>query len=93
MSAQHTDRTGRSWTKCPLLRIRRLGVRIPSSAPLYPQVKALLSGIVKSLALCPGLAVSQFLTVLSDLVDLGECGLASLQVVIARVDVGLLGER
>jgi hypothetical protein len=24
---------GRSWTMCPLLRIRRLGVRVPPSAP------------------------------------------------------------
>jgi len=40
-----------------------------------------------------GPAVSQFLTVLSDLMDLGECGLAALQVFLARVDVGLLCER
>ena len=44
-------------------------------------------------ALSWGLPVSQFLTVLSDLVDPGEGGLAPLQAVIARVDVGLLGER
>jgi hypothetical protein len=37
-------------------------------------------------------AVSQFLTVLSDLVNPGECGLAALQVFLARVDVGLLRE-
>ena len=43
------------------------------------------------LALRP--AVSQFLTVLSDLVNLGERGLAALQVFLARVDVGLLRER
>ena len=43
------------------------------------------------LALRP--AVSQFLTVLSDLVNFGEYGLAALQVAIARVDVGLLRER
>ena len=34
--------------------------------------------------------VSQFLTALSDLVNPGERGLASLQVFFARVDVGLL---
>ena len=45
----------------------------------------------KILALRP--AVSQFLTVLSDLVNFGEYGLAALQVAIARVDVGLLRER
>jgi hypothetical protein len=36
MSAQRTDRNGRSWTTCPLLRIRRLGVRVPPSAPPFP---------------------------------------------------------
>ena len=35
------------------LRIRRLGVRVPPSAPMYPQVKASLPGIVKSLAFRP----------------------------------------
>lgn len=30
---QHADHVGRSWTMCPLLRIRRLGVRVPPSAP------------------------------------------------------------
>ena len=40
-----------------------------------------------------GPAVSQFLTVLSDLVNLGERGLPALQVFLARVDVGLLRER
>jgi hypothetical protein len=29
ISAQRTGRDGRSWTACPLLRIRRLGVRVP----------------------------------------------------------------
>jgi hypothetical protein len=43
------------------------------------------------LALRP--AVSQFLRVLSDLVNPGERGLAALQVLLARVDVGLLRER
>jgi hypothetical protein len=43
------------------------------------------------LALRP--AVSRFLTVLSDLVNLGEYRLAALQVFLARVDVGLLRER
>src|SRR5580693_3085195 len=33
ISAQHTVSDGRSWTKCPLLRIRRLGVRVPPSVP------------------------------------------------------------
>jgi hypothetical protein len=33
MSAQRTDRNGRAWTTCLSLRIRRLGVRIPPSAP------------------------------------------------------------
>jgi hypothetical protein len=37
--------------------------------------------------------LSQFLTALDDLVDSGERGLAPLQVLIAGVDVGLLGER
>ena len=32
-SAQSADTTGRSWTTCPELRIRRLGVRVPPSAP------------------------------------------------------------
>jgi hypothetical protein len=39
-----------------------------------------------------GPVVSQFLTALSDLVNLGQRGAALLQVVIARVDVGPLGE-
>ena len=46
-----------------------------------------------ALNLCPGPAVSQLLTALSDLVNLGERGLASLQVLVARMNVGLLGER
>ena len=33
ISAQPTTGDGRSWTMCPLLRIRRLGVRVPPSAP------------------------------------------------------------
>ena len=33
MSAQRTDRNGRFWTTRPLLRIRRLGFRVPPSAP------------------------------------------------------------
>ena len=60
---------------------------------MYPQVR-------RYSARCPGPrvlalrpAVSQFLTVLSDLVNLGERGLAALQVFLARVDVGLLRER
>src|SRR6516165_5497405 len=40
-----------------------------------------------------GAAVSHFLTALDDLVDSGERRLASLQVVIAGVDVGLLRKR
>jgi len=32
MLAQRNDRNGRSWTMRPLLRIRRLGVRVPPSA-------------------------------------------------------------
>jgi len=40
-----------------------------------------------------GSVVSQFLTALSDLVNLGESGLAALQVLVAFMDVGLLGER
>ena len=40
-----------------------------------------------------GLAVSQFSQALRDLVNLGERGLASLQVLVAGMDVGLLGER
>jgi len=34
ISAQRTDHNGRSWTMCPLLRIRRLGVRVPPSTPV-----------------------------------------------------------
>jgi hypothetical protein len=40
MSAQRTDRNGRSWTTCLSLRIRRLGVRVPPGAPLFPQLAA-----------------------------------------------------
>jgi hypothetical protein len=40
-----------------------------------------------------GPVVSRFLTALSDLVDLGERGLAALQVLVAGMDVGLLSER
>jgi len=40
-----------------------------------------------------GPGVSQFLTALSDLVNPGERGLPPLQVLLARVDVGLLRER
>ena len=41
MSVQRTDRNGRSWTTCLSLRIRRLGVRVPPSAPAKPQVRVL----------------------------------------------------
>jgi hypothetical protein len=49
------SRTDLNGSGCPhgYLRIRRLGVRVPPSAPMYPQVKALLPGIVKSLTLRP----------------------------------------
>jgi hypothetical protein len=49
--AGYMDKDGRIWTNLILLRIRRLGVRVPSSAPPYPQVKALLPAIGKALAL------------------------------------------
>src|SRR5215510_1161212 len=35
-----SDERGRAWTIRILLRIRRLGVRVPPSAPLFPQVTA-----------------------------------------------------
>ena len=92
MSAQRTDGDGRSWTTCLSLRIRRLGVRVPPSALPYSQVKALPPAIDKALTRGLGPFVSHF-SVLSDLVDLGERGLALLEVLLARVDVGLLGER
>jgi hypothetical protein len=44
ISAQPTTTDGRSWTTCPLLRIRRLGVRVPPSAPTYPQVRGHVLG-------------------------------------------------
>jgi class 3 adenylate cyclase len=34
ISAQRTDGDGRSWTMCPCLRVRRLGVRVSPSTPL-----------------------------------------------------------
>jgi hypothetical protein len=40
-----------------------------------------------------GPAVSQFSQALRDLVNLGDRGLASLQVLVAGMDVGLLSER
>ena len=43
ISAQHTASDGRSWTMCLLLRIRRLGVRVPPSAPPNPQVDELVT--------------------------------------------------
>src|SRR2546428_8902964 len=46
----------------------RLLVRVPPSAPLYPQVKALLSEMSRALDPFLGPAVSQFLTVQGDLV-------------------------
>ncbi len=33
ISAQHTASDRQPWTACPLLRVRRLGVRLPPSAP------------------------------------------------------------
>jgi hypothetical protein len=39
ISAQPTTGDGRPWTTCPLLRIRRLGVRVPPSALLFSQAK------------------------------------------------------
>ena len=43
ISAQPTTTDGRSWTTCPLLRVRRLGVRVPPSAPRVNSVVAPLS--------------------------------------------------
>jgi len=53
-SVQSADTTGRSWTACPELRIRRLGVRVPPSAPAKPQVRALPQGVGGALNRCPG---------------------------------------
>jgi hypothetical protein len=92
-SAQQTATTGQPWTVRPLLRIRRLGVRVPPSAPPYPQVKGLLIEMATSQSPCPTACRLTFLTVLSDLVNPGGRGLAPLQVLLARVDVGLLRER
>ncbi len=47
----------------------------------------------RPLIIALGPAFSQFLTALSDLVNPGQRGLAALQVLLAGVDVGLLGER
>ena len=55
--------------------------------------QALPLGMSRALFRVSGSVVSQFLTALSDLVNLGERGLAALQVLVACMDVGLLGER
>src|SRR5581483_4652635 len=41
ISTQPTTDDGQSWTMCPFLRIRRLGVRVPPSAPPKSQVRAI----------------------------------------------------
>ena len=57
ISAQPTDRNGRSWTACPLLRIRRLGVRVPPSAPSSTAISPLGSSVLAN-----GFANSRTLT-------------------------------
>ena len=42
-SAQHATNHGQLWTVCPSLWIRRLGVRVPPSAPRSSQLSALRS--------------------------------------------------
>ena len=54
LSVQRTDRNGRSWTTCLSLRIRRLGVRVPPSAPAKPQVRVLPRGTGEALSRCRG---------------------------------------
>jgi hypothetical protein len=72
---------------------QKVGGSSPSERSTEPQVRAFFSGMGGALNPCFGPPVSQFLTALSDLVNLGEGGLAALQVLVARMDVGLLGER
>ena len=60
---------------------------------MFSQARVFFSKVAKKLNLGRGLDVSQFLTALSDLVNPGERGLASLQVFLARVNVSLLRER
>ena len=60
---------------------------------MFSQARVFFSKVAKKLNLWRGLDVSQFLTALSDLVNPGERGLASLQVFLARVNVSLLRER
>jgi hypothetical protein len=69
------------------LRIRRLEVRVPPSAPRIGRSRPYSSRWPQARVLALRPVVSQFLTVLSDLVNLGERGLAALQVFLARVDV------
>jgi hypothetical protein len=38
-----TDNYGLIWTAGILLRIRRLGVRVPPSAPMFPQVSMMVT--------------------------------------------------
>ena len=52
--AARMDNDGQIWTRLILLRIRRLGVRVPPSAPPKPQVTDLLSAISEALDLCLG---------------------------------------
>src|SRR5262245_47168861 len=49
-----SDKCGLAWTTLILLRIRRLGVRVPPSAPTKPQVRALPREVGEALNRCPG---------------------------------------
>ena len=60
---------------------------------MFSQARALFFELAQELDPCCGPGVSQFLTALGDLVNPCERGLAPLQVLLARVDVGLLRER
>jgi hypothetical protein len=72
--------------------VRRLTVRIPVRATVATG-QGLVPGSKRSPESLSGSLISRLLTALNDLADSGERGLASLQVLIACVDVGLLGVR
>src|SRR5512132_4321311 len=87
------DDNRQHWTTVILLRIRRLGVRVPPSAPHLRRPGSSLRCERRPFYLPRASASHNLSQLLGDLVNASKGPAALLQVIVARVDVGALGER
>jgi hypothetical protein len=96
LAATGASRLARRWWTAldnrDLATDQKAGGSSPSERASEATGQGLATGMGDALSRCSGPDLSQFLTALKDLVDSGERSLAPLQVLIACVDVGLLGE-